>query len=428
LKLFKIFASLSVFALIGFAPLVTPAQANTSTFVCDSTTFPAGDDSSFQMHLPFNLNLGNTSYTNVYASINGLLSFGISDGTYWDYPQTPSISVAGNDWVTWGTGAYLRYGTTANTLCVQWAVRPYPSDSGTLTYIELHVTRYANGGWDGEVTSSGPLPNTLRRGIRFQSGQAIVPISSTFAVNGGRPVETHTCWDNSVIPVDQTCSPEPAPTIQTRTVQCTWTNPYTQAQVDGTADQHYYLYWDNHTVDIDTVAAACIAAIPTFPIPAPTVETRQVPCTGNSPIDNSEVSWTATQRYNLFWDGHTEDLDNATDVCQASDPNLNNVDAVMVLSNGVELTVTVAQALQLFNSPSDLINALFSRPGQFATAIMNIGADMTPAQRKQSQRAIIPSVVVTQIIAGTSAVTLVRRAPTTSSVTSNVRGVNHESS
>jgi hypothetical protein len=410
MKIIKFLSSFTILALISFIPLTTPAQAeNTPTYVCDTTTFPAGDDSSFQMNLPFSLALGDTTYTNVYASINGLLSFGVADGTFSDYPQTPSISVAGNDWVTWGNGAYLRYGTTDNTLCIQWAVRPYPQSTGELTHIDLKVVRASNGGWDGSITSSGPLPNTLRRGIRFQSGQAVVPIQETFTVNGGRPVETHTCWDNSVIPVGQNCAPEPTPTIQTRTVQCTWTNPYTQAQVEGTASQHYYLYWNNRTEDIDTVSAACIAAIPTFPIPAPTIETRQVPCTGNNPVDNSPVSWMATQRYNLFWDGSTEDLETSTEVCIASDPNLNNVDSITVLANGVELTVTVAQALELFNSPSDLINAIFSNPSQVATAIMNLGADMTPAQRKQSQQAIVPAIVVSQIISSTSAVTMIKR-------------------
>jgi len=396
-------------SLIAFLPLITPANATNNVYVCNTTTFPAGDDSSFQMNLPFNLNLGNNNYSNVYASINGLLSFGISDGTYWDYPQTPSISVAGNDWVTWGNGTYLRYGTTENTLCIQWAVRPYPNNTGELTYIDLKINRNSNGSWDGAITSSGPLPSTLRRGIRFQSGQGIVPIDTTFTVNGGRPIETHTCWDNSVIPVDQSCSPEPTPTIESRTVECSWTNPYTQVIVNGTASQHYYLYWDNHTTDIDTVSGACATAIPNFVPPPPTLETRQIPCRGNNPIDNSTVSWTATQRYNLFWDGTTTNLDDATAACISSDPNLNNVDAITVLVNGVELTVTVAQALELFNSPSDLINSLFTNPRQFATAIMNVGADMTPAQRKQSQQTIIPAVVVTQIIAGTSAVTMIRR-------------------
>lgn len=397
-------------SLVSFIPLVTPTSAYAVDYNCNATTFPAGDDSSFQMNLPFSLNLGTTNYSNVYASINGVLSFGVSDGTFATYPNTPSISVAGNDWVTWGAGTYLRYGTTVNTLCVEWAVRPYPVSTGDITYITLKVIRYSNGGWDGEITSSGPLPSTLRRGIRFQSGQPIVSISTTFTVNGGRPVETHTCWDNSVIPVTDSCSPEPAPTIELRQVDCTWTDPYTQASVNGTAQQRYYLYWDNHTENIDTVAGACLLATPTFTPPPPTLHTRQVPCTGNNPIDNSEVNWTATQRYNLFWDNHTEDIDTVTEVCIASDTTLNNVDAVIVLSNGVELTVTVAQALELFNSPSDMINAIFTNPRQVATAIMNIGADMTPAQRKQSQQAIVPAVVVSQIISGASAVTMIRRA------------------
>ena len=74
----------------------------------------------------------------------------------------------------------------------------------------------------------------------------------------------------------------------------------------------------------------------------------------------------------------------------------------------MELTVTVAEALQLFDSPSDLINAVFTNPGQVITAIANIGADMTQEQRKQAQRAVIPAVIVTQVVGATNAITLVR--------------------
>jgi hypothetical protein len=45
------------------------------------------------------------------------MTFGRPDGNYWDYPQTPSVSVAGYDWVSFGEGAYLSYGSTANTFC-----------------------------------------------------------------------------------------------------------------------------------------------------------------------------------------------------------------------------------------------------------------------------------------------------------------------
>lgn len=379
-------------------------------YACSQTTFPAADDSSFQMVLPFSLKLGQTEYQNVYVSTNGVLSFGVSDYTYWAYPNTPSISVAGWDWVTWGEGAYLRYGVTSNTLCIQWAVRPYPQSTGEITYIDLKVLRYPDGTWVGEITSTGWLPTDLRRGIRYNSGENVVQISNTFQVgDGGVPVETKTCWNGAVIPVTEQCSSEPQPTIQTRTVSCSAPNPYTNVTETWAGVQRYYLYWDNRTEDIDTLQEACDSSKPVFPEPLPEIRNKNITCTGNSPIDNSEMRWTAIQQYKLYWDGRTEDIGNQTEICNTTDPNLNNVDAIIVLDNGVELTVSVAQALQLFESPSDLVNAIFTNPGQVATAIMNIGADMSREQRKQAQRAIVPAVIVTQVVTATSAVTLVRR-------------------
>lgn len=398
-------------AIIGlFSMNITTVMAQGGTqYVCDMVTFPAADDSSFQMNLPFSLKLGQTEYQEVFVSTNGVLSFGVSDATYWDYPNTPSISVAGYDWVTWGDGAYLRYGTTENTVCIQWAVRPYPQSSGEITYIDLKILRQPNGSWTGEVTSTGWLPDNLRRGIRYLAGEPVVSIESTFQVGaGGVPVETQTCWNGAVIPVTEQCSAEPQPTIETRTIFCNGPNPYTGITETWQAVQRYYLYWNNNTEDIDTVAQACAAYEPNFPEPLPEIRNRDINCVGNSPVDNSEVRWTAIQQYKLFWDGREENLESATVICNRTDPNLNNVDGIIVLENGVELTVTVAEALQLFESPSDLINAVFTNPGQVITAVMNIGADMTQQQRKQAQRAVIPAVIVTQIVGTTTAVTLVR--------------------
>ena len=397
-------------SIITLFTLMVPANAtNTIQYVCNTTTFPAADDSSFRMNLPFSLKLGNTEYSDVYASTNGVLSFGLSDGTYWDYPQTPSISVAGWDWVTWGNGAYLRYGVTENTLCVQWAVRPYPNSSGDLTYIDLKIVKYPNGGWNGEITSTGWLPDSLRRGIRYAAGEPIVNIDTTFSVNGGQPVETKTCWDNSVIPVSQDCPATPQPTIETRQIQCYGNNPYTGEAATWTGNQRYYLYYDGRTEDIDTIQDACDASRPNFPIPPPEIKTKTITCTGNNPVDNSEIRWTTEQQYKLYWDGRVEDIGSSTELCNNSDPSLNNVDAVVVLENGVELTVTVAQALELFDSPSDLVNAIFTNPSQAITAIMNLGADMTREQKKQAQKTIIPAVIVTQIVSTTTSITLIRR-------------------
>ena len=385
------------------------AEPNEPVFVCNTTTLPAADDSSFKLNLPFTLKLGSTEYSDVFVSTNGLISFGVADTTYWDYPNSTSISLAGYDWVTWGD-AYMRYGTTSNTLCIEWAVRPYPNTTGPLTYITFHAVRYQTGFWTGEITFEVTnVPTGVRRGIRYQPNEPIVDIDSTFQVgSGGIPVETKTCWDGAVIPTTDSCTPEPEPQLMQRLVQCTAVNPYTQVSVDYQAPQRYNLFWNGNEVNIDTVAEACANGSPTFTEPDPTLEVRQAVCTGTN-TNGDESTWTTPVHYLLYWDGRAEDVDNPTTECQNSDPGLNNVDAIIVLENGVELTVTVAEALELFDSPSDLLNAVFTNPGQVVTAVMNIGADMTPAQRKQAQRAVVPAVVVTQVIAGTSAITLIRR-------------------
>lgn len=74
------------------------------------------------------------------------------------------------------------------------------------------------------------------------------------------------------------------------------------------------------------------------------------------------------------------------------------------LPNGVVLTARVADAIQIFNSPSAVVSAIFTDPGKALTAIANIGADMTPKVRKESQKVVIASVIAAQILSTTSVV------------------------
>ena len=74
------------------------------------------------------------------------------------------------------------------------------------------------------------------------------------------------------------------------------------------------------------------------------------------------------------------------------------------LPNGVILTAKVADAIQIFNSPSAVVSAIFTDPGKALTAIANIGADMTPKVRKQSQKVVVASVIAAQILSTTSVV------------------------
>lgn len=202
----------SLFALSYVAILfaITPpaSQAVIAEQPCSQVSWSGEDDVAHQMTLPYSLPLGDTTYDTTYVTTNGTLTFGTPDATFWAYPNTPSISLAGWDWVTWGDG-HLSYGVTETGFCVEWVVRPFPQSSGEPTTIKLTVDTSRLPTWSGIVETTGWLPPELRRGIRFQSGEDVVTISEAFTINGGRPVEMQSCWDGSVIPMTSTCPVEP---------------------------------------------------------------------------------------------------------------------------------------------------------------------------------------------------------------------------
>jgi len=190
--------------------LVLPANAVIQEQPCNTYSWTGEDDIAHQMILTNPLTLGDTTYDVTYVTTNGTLTFGTPDANFSSYPQTPSISLAGYDWVTWA-GGHLSYGATETGFCVEWKVRPYPQSTGDFTTIKLTVDTSRLPSWSGIVETTGWLPADLRRGIRFAPGQDVVTISEAFTINGGVPVEMQTCWDNSIIPLTSTCPAEPPP-------------------------------------------------------------------------------------------------------------------------------------------------------------------------------------------------------------------------
>jgi len=191
--------------------LVLPANAVIQEQPCNTYSWSGEDDTAHQMNLTNPLTLGDVTYNTTYVTTNGTLTFGTPDANFSSYPNTPSISLAGYDWVTFGQGASLSYGSTSTGFCVEWKVRPFPQSTGNLTTIKLTVDTSKLPSWSGIIETTGWLPSDLRRGIRFAPGQEVVTISEAFTINGGRPVEMQTCWDNSIIPLTSTCPAEPPP-------------------------------------------------------------------------------------------------------------------------------------------------------------------------------------------------------------------------
>jgi hypothetical protein len=80
-------------------------------------------------------------------------------------------------------------------------------------------------------------------------------------------------------------------------------------------------------------------------------------------------------------------------------------DQPVMLENGVVLFAEVADALEIFENPSEILGAVFTDPGKALTAVANIGADMTPEQREESQTVVVASIIVGQVIASTNLIT-----------------------
>jgi len=69
----------------------------------------------------------------------------------------------------------------------------------------------------------------------------------------------------------------------------------------------------------------------------------------------------------------------------------------VVLENGVVLTAEVADAIEIFNDTTELLNTLFTDPGKALKAVSNIGADMTPQSRETSQNIVVSAIIIGQV-------------------------------
>jgi hypothetical protein len=77
----------------------------------------------------------------------------------------------------------------------------------------------------------------------------------------------------------------------------------------------------------------------------------------------------------------------------------------VMLENGVILTAEIADAIEIFEDAGELFLTVLTDPGKALKAFANVGADMTPEQRKESQMVVVASIIVGQIISTTNLIT-----------------------
>jgi hypothetical protein len=404
---------------VGIFAITSPASADV---VCNTYTYTRDDDSAYAANLPFTLTLGATEYSNVFVTTNGTMTFGTPDGNYADYPLTPSVSVAGYDWVTWGDGAYLSFGSTENTFCAEWSVRPYPQSTGELTQIRLVINRSADGGWHGEVVTFGWLPADLRRGIRFERGQDVVSIEAAFDVNGGIPIEVPPAPTPSSFtepPVVPSETPTPEPTIfptpteipsPTPTPEPTLEPEPTPEPIPTPSPSESLIAPPEPTLEpVPSFSPDPVENIePTLdpeptpipeqsesPFPEPTVEPMITPDVIDPVQEVVQVPNTVEELLANLEPGEAISFEDF--LASGLDYSDLPPDTPVMLENGVILTAEVADALQIFDTPAELLSTIFSDPGKALKALANVGADMTPEQRETSQNTVVAAVIVTQL-------------------------------
>lgn len=492
--------------------LAPAAQAEPLT--CNMQTFSGEDDVAHQMNLPFTLYLGETDYNTIFLTTNATMTFGTPDANYWSYPSTPSVSLAGWDWVTWGEGAYVSYGYNSNSFCIEWSVRPFPQSTGDLTQIRLVVQKFNNNHWHGEIVTFGWVPENNRRGIvAFQNGEPVT-MAAAFDVNLGIPVEVAPapvptdfnapvptyCPGGTTVYAPDPCPPYiPAPGNLSYTIDDNGNVNLSWTGIDGTvAIERYAISWsttnftsngwgisstsnsatvtqeqlsstgglnttyqfrirsDNDSTatysafsnSVETFIAGIPTPEPTSPVqpteppapseppseptpepsqpseqpsPTPTETLTPSPAPSASPSESqsqpqapettpSPTPEPETSSPEPSIPAQVENLALDQDETSIVLPQDNNITPeFVVLDNGVVLEYEVAEALEVFENIDLFLAAALTDPGKILTAFVNVGADMTPEQRKESQQVTISVIIYAQLMNGLSAANMLMR-------------------
>jgi hypothetical protein len=172
------------------------------------------------MNLNTPLEFGGTVYDgNIYVSPKGTITFGNGDYTFWDYPATPSISIGSWDYHAfpntstpggwnpgWGLGKdlYVKYGSTATSICVDWKVMVWGQSSGEPIYIrmiaEVDPVNYT---WTPTYQVSANAPAGARYGVRYVQNGPVLPLTIQTITAPPAPAP--------VVPPAPTPTPEPTP-------------------------------------------------------------------------------------------------------------------------------------------------------------------------------------------------------------------------
>lgn len=393
---FIVFNSLFLFPVVARAEDSAPAITTIVT--------QGGDDVSYQIPLTVSVVYDGVTYQNVYATTNSVITFGSPDGTYWNYPLTPSISIESRDW--WALpdrmpDTHFIISVSDGGFQVDGAYRPYGSMSGEVTSIVITAQIQTGGTVAYTYAVNGPLYGGERTGARLTDGTVVpleqaniiqveeAPVLEPEPVNPTPeplPVEPE--------PVPSPVEPEPTP-VQPEPTPIVIPQPYPEPVIPP-------VYNPEPEIPEEPILEPEPQPLPA-PEPEPEPELEPVPVETEPEPEPIQPEPPVEE---------TEEL-----IVQAEETNLELLepDTPVELSNGVVVTAETAIAIQLLQDPVAMLQEIFTNPAAALAALGSVGADMTEEVREESEKVIVAAVIAgniaTQATATAAAVSAYRRKP-----------------
>jgi hypothetical protein len=372
-------------ALLAFAPLMfaDPAHAscvnsyesqviaateldiNSTEAVVRTIETCGGDDVSYQVPLTTTVTFDGVEYSSVYATTNSVITFGQPDGTYWDYPSTPSISLYSMDWVVypqWRNDEYLIIRSSDGGFQVEISARPiFLQSAPETTRINIVAAINADGTVAISYLMTGPDYSGypwIRTGVRLNNGSVV-----TLADYGVVQVEE--------APVLEPTPVEPTPEITEEVVR---TEDTIRTQ-DVARTEEVVREPEPQPVPVEPVA-------PVAPEPTPEPEPALV-----EPVSPVEPL-TPPVEESLQPEPTDPPVVPVEPEISPEPPVLPEPEQPQSFSEAVE---AIGEAIsQTFESAVEAI-------GEVVEAFQTAGLDMTQEERKTAQSVVVPSVIVAQI-------------------------------
>lgn len=153
-------------------------QAETSSPTVIAIETCGGDDSSYQVPLSVDVTFDGQTFQDIYVTTNSVITFGRPDGTYWDYPQTPSISLYSMDWVVYPqsrSDEHLIINSSDGGFQVDISARPiWLQNTESPTNIIITAAILSDGTVAMAYSVDGPTyDGQTRTGVRLNDGSVV---------------------------------------------------------------------------------------------------------------------------------------------------------------------------------------------------------------------------------------------------------------